>query len=84
MIGTSAMHEMDPAAKSHHIDLRRFYALLPSHRVRQMGRQATKVSKYYISRAWSWVKPTIWAPSPPMGLTIHVGAQLHGEPRWIC
>jgi hypothetical protein len=39
---------------------------------------------YYISRTWSWVKVTIWLPSPLMGLTIHIGAQVHGEPRGIC
>ena len=27
------------------------------------------------------VKPFIWLPSPLMGLTIHIGAQLHGEPK---
>ena len=42
------------------------------------------LSMYYISRTRSWVKPTIWLPSPPIGLTIHTGAQLHGEPRGIC
>ena len=45
---------------------------------------AKLVSMYYISRTWSWVKVTIWLPSPPMGLTIHIGAQVHGEPRGIC
>ena len=37
---------------------------------------AKLVSMYYISRTRSWVKPTIWLPSPPMGLTMHIGAQL--------
>jgi len=40
---------------------------------------------YYISRTRSWAKPTIWLPIPPIDLiTIHTGAQLHGEPRGIC
>ena len=39
---------------------------------------------YYLSRTPSWVKPTIWLPSPPIGLIIHKGFQLHGEPRGIC
>ena len=59
-------------------------SLLASHGVRQTGPSAIYVSMHYISRTRSWVKPTIWLPSPPMGLTIHTGAQLHGEPRGIC
>ena len=59
-------------------------SLLASHGVRQTGPSAIYVSMYYISRTRSWVKPTIWLPSPPMGLTIHTGAQLHGEPRGVC
>ena len=59
----------------------RLTSLLPSHGVRQTGPSAIYVSMYYISRTWSWVKPTIWLPSPPISLTIHTGAQLHGEPR---
>ncbi len=43
--------------------------------VRQTGPSAILVSMYYISRTWSWVKVTIWLPSPPMGLTIHVGGE---------
>ena len=62
----------------------RLTSLLASHGVRQTGPSATYVSMYYISRTRSWVKPTIWLPSPPIGLTIHIGAQLHGEPRGIC
>ena len=62
----------------------RLTSLLPSHGVRQTGPSAILVSKYYISRTWSWFKVTIWLPSPPMGLTIHIGAQLHGELRGVC
>ena len=62
----------------------RLTSLLASHGVRQTGPSAICVSMYYISRTRSWVKPTIWVPSPPIGLTIHIGAQLHGEPRGIC
>ena len=62
----------------------RLTSLLPSHGVRQTGPSAVKVGVCYISRTRSWVKPTIWLPSPPMGLTIHIGAQDHGEPRGIC
>jgi len=62
----------------------RLTLLLPSHRVRQTGPSLLKVSMYYISGTWSWVKATIWLPSPPIGLTIHIGAQVHGEPRGIC
>ena len=79
MMDTSAMQEMELVVRSHHIDV----SLLPSRGVRQTGPSAIYVSMYYISRTWSWVKATIWAPSPPMGLTIHVGAQLHGERRGI-
>ena len=39
---------------------------------------------YYLSRTRSWVKPTIWLPSPPMGLTMHIGAHNHGELRGVC
>ena len=56
----------------------RLTSLLPSHGVRQTGPSALYVSIYYISRTRSWVKATIWLPSPPMGLTIHIGAQVHG------
>ena len=52
----------------------RLTSLLPSHGARQTGPSAIYVSMYYISRTWSWVKATIWLPSPPMGLTIHIGA----------
>ena len=82
MIGTSAMQEMEMVAWFHHIGSPCFYPL--SHGVRQTGPLPVKVSMYYISRTWSWVKVIIWLPSPPMGLTIHVGAQVHGEPRGIC
>ena len=58
--------------------------LIPSHGVCQTGPSPVKVSMCYISRTWSWVKATIWLPSPPIGLTIHIGAQVHGEPRGIC
>ncbi len=63
---------------------RRLTSLLPSRGVRQTGPSAKLASMYYISRTLSWVKVTIWLPSPPMGLTIHIGAQVHGEPRGIC
>ena len=59
-------------------------SLVASHRVRQTGPSAIYGSMYYISRTRSWVKPTIWLPSPPMGLTINTGAQLQGEPRTAC
>ena len=63
-------------------------SLLASHGVRQTGPSAIYpiiyVSMYYISRTQSWVKATEWLPSPPIGLTIHTGAQLHGEPRGVC
>ena len=62
----------------------RLTSLLPSHEVRQTGSSTIYVSMHYISRTWSWAKATIWLPSPPMGLTIHIGAQVHGEPRGIC
>ena len=62
----------------------RLTLLLPSHRVRQTGPSPVKVSMYYIFRTWSWVKATIWLPSPPIGLTIHIGAQVHGELRGVC
>ena len=62
----------------------RLTSLLPSLGVRQTGPSAVKVSMYYISRTRSWAKPTIWLPSPPIGLIIHTGAQLHGEPRGVC
>ena len=62
----------------------RLTSLLPSHEVRQTGSSAIYVSMHYISRTWSWAKATIWIPSPPMGLTIHIGAQLHGELRGVC
>ena len=62
----------------------RLTLLLPSHRVRQTGPSPVKVSMYYISRTWSWVKATIWLPSPPIGITIHIGAQVHGELRVVC
>ena len=81
MIDTSAMQEMGLVARSHHT---RLTSLLPSHEVRQTGSSAIYVSMYYISRTWSWAKATIWLPSPPMGLAIHIGAQLHGEPRGVC
>ena len=44
-------------------------------RRRQGRRRCKSVGVCYISRTRSWVKPTIWRPSPPMGLTIHTGAQ---------
>ena len=62
----------------------RLTSLLPSHGVRQTGPSAVKVGVCYISRTRSGVKPTIWLPSPPMGLTMHIGAQLHGELRGVC
>ena len=75
-------HARDGAGSK--VSPRRLTSLLPSRGVRQMGPSAILVSMYYISRTWSWVKVTIWLPSPPMGLTIHIGAQVHGEPRGIC
>ena len=62
----------------------RLASLLPSHGLRQTEPSAVKVGVCYISRTRSWVKPTIWLPSPSMGLTIHIGAQLHGELRGVC
>ena len=53
--------------------------VLPFHLVRQTGPSPVKVSMCYMSRTWSWVEATIWLPSPPIGLTIHIGAQVHGE-----
>ena len=75
-------HARDGAGSK--VSPRRLTSLLPSRGVRQTGPSAILVSMYYISRTWSWVKPTIWLPSPPMGLIIHIGAQVHGEPRGIC
>ena len=75
-------HARDGAGSK--VSPRRLTSLLPSRGVRQTGPSAKLVSMYYISRTWSWVKVTIWLPSPPMGLTIHIGAQVHGEPRGIC
>ena len=82
MIDTSAIQEMELVARSHHIGSPRFYPLAACRH--QTGRSAIYLSMYYISRMWSWVKATIWLPSPPIGLTIHIGAQVHGEPRGIC
>ena len=84
MIDTSAMQEMEMVARSHHIVAPRFYPLLGCARQTQTGPSAVKVGTGYISRTWSWVKPTIWLPSPPIGLTIHTGAQRHGEPKGVC
>ena len=75
-------HARDGAGSE--VSPRRLTSLLPSHGVRQTGPSAVKVGVCYISRTRSWVKPTIWLPSPPMGLTIHIGAQLHGELRGVC
>ena len=63
---------------------RRLTSLLPSRGVRQTGPSAILVSMYYISRTWSWVEASIWLPRPPICLTIHIEAQVHGEPRGIC
>ena len=82
MIDTSAIQEMELVARSHHIGSPRFYPLTGY--LRQTEPSAVKVGVCYISRTRSWVKPTIWLPSPPMGLTIHIGAQLHGELRGVC
>ena len=79
-----AMQELEMVASSHHIGAPRFWPLLGCARQTQTGPSAVKVCVCYISRTRSWVKPTIWLPSPPMGLTIHAGAQLQGEPRTVC
>ena len=82
MIGTSAMQEMEMLAWFNYIGSLCLYPLIGC--VRQTGPSPVKVSMYYIFRTWSWVEATIWLPSPPIGLTIHIGAQVHGEPRGIC
>ena len=84
MIDTSAVQEMEMVASSHHVGGPRFWPLLGCARHAQTGPSAVKVGVCYISRTRSWVKPTIWLPSPPMGLTINTGAQLQGEPRTAC
>merc|ERR1711951_341788 len=68
-------------ARSHHIGAPRFYPLLGCARQTQTGPSAVKVGTDYISRTWSWVKPTIWLPSPPMGLAIHAAAGLTARSR---
>ena len=83
MVDTSAVQEMELVVVCE-VSPHRLTSLLPSRRVRQTGPSAIYVSMYYISRTWSWVKATIRVPSLLMGLTIHIGAQLHGEPRGIC
>ena len=45
----------------------------------QTGPSAVKVGTCYISGTRSWVKPTIWLPSPPIVLTTHAGAQLQNK-----
>ena len=84
MIHTSAIQEMGLVARSHHIGSPRFYPLAGCTNQTDGGASATYVSMYYISRTWSWAKATIWLPSPPTGLTIHIEAQVHGEPRGAC
>ena len=60
----------------------RLTSLLPSRGVHQTGPSAIYVSMYYISRTWSWVKVAMWLPSPPVGLTIHIGARRARLQSW--
>ena len=76
---THISHARDGAGSE--VSPHRLTSLLPSCGVHQTGASATYVSMYYISRTWSWAKASIWLPSPPTGLTIHIEAQVHGEPR---
>ena len=79
MIGTPAMQQMEMVARSHHVGGPRFWPLLGCARHAQTGPSAVKVCVCYISRTRSWVKPTIWLPSPPIVLTTHAGAQLQNK-----